>query len=95
MQIYLVAEWILISAPRSVCDLVGKALRTFLFHLHAEVWSFDMLSIDCSQRPRDSNDAMWPTSYPWLVNKDAYSLYLGRREIGMDLGAWAWGLRRP
>ena len=32
-----------------------------------------------------------PTSYPWLVNKDAYSLYLGRREIGMDLGAWAWG----
>jgi hypothetical protein len=29
------------------------------------------------------------------VNKDAFSLLLGRTEIGGDWCSWAWGQRRP
>jgi hypothetical protein len=34
-----------------------------------------------------------PPCYPWLLNKDAYSQYLGRREIGRFLGSWVPGFR--
>lgn len=32
-----------------------------------------------------------PPSHPWLVYEDAYSLLLGRREIGGVPGLGVWG----